>query len=169
MAMSVMTLTAWADNVSIPQEFGSYIVLGSATGTENFAAYISTKENCTIDGNLAAGSNYYTIGTTQNAATATFAINITTAADGAGNYEFGFKTGAASNNGSSIVDVSIQKFGEATSTTIATNEVVLENGNRDPTIPHRFEVSGLEASTTYTITITGTDKNFSGTVSGTAK
>lgn len=154
--MAAMSMGVWADNVSIPQDFESYIVLGSATGRENFAAYISTKENCTIVENLADGSNYYTIGTIQYAETATFAINIKTTPDGAGNYEFGFKTGAASNNGSSTVDVSIQKFGEATSTTIATNEVVPQDDNWSPSTLHRFAVSGLEASTTYTITITAT-------------
>lgn len=153
--MAAMSMGVWADNVSIPQDFESYIVLGSATGTENFATYISTKENCTVDSRLAVGSNYYTIGTKENAATATFAIDVITNAEGEGDYEFGFKTGAA-NEASSTVDVTIQKSGEATSTTIATNEVVLENGNWNPTIPHRFAVSGLEASSIYTITITAT-------------
>lgn len=147
---------AWADSQPIPQGLGTYIVLGSATGTENFASYISTKTNCTIDNNLAdTGNNkYYTIGTSQNAETATLAIDVTTSS--AGDYLFGFKTGAGSNNGSSTVDVTIKESGASEATTIATGEVVPQDGNWTPTTQHLFYVGNLKASTTYTVTVTAT-------------
>ena len=155
-AMTTMSLSLWAENEQpIPQNMGDYIVLGSATGTENFATYISTKENCTVDANLRDGSNYYTIGTIQNAETATLAIDVTTGAEGAGDYVFGFKTGA-SNGAASTVNITIQKSGVETPTTIATDEVISTNNNWSPSIPHYFAVNDLDASSVYTITIAAT-------------
>ena len=155
-AMVAGVNTAWADTQPIPQDLGSYIVIGSATGTENFASYISTKTNCTIDANLAdtENSKYYTIGTSQNAEKATLAIDVTTSS--AGDYLFGFKTGAGSNNGSSTVNVTIKESGASEATTIATGEVVPQDGNWTPTTQHLFYAGKLKASTTYTITVTAT-------------
>lgn len=157
--MLVGSSQMWADGtpLPIPQDNNSYIVLGSATGTENFASYISTKTNCTIDSRLGDATNnkYYTIGTSYGQNTATLAIDVTTDENGAGNYLFGFKTGA-NNSSASTVDVTIQESGSSTTTTIASDEVVPNNGNWDPTIPHLFKISNLKASTTYTITITAT-------------
>lgn len=145
--------SAWA--IDIPTTWGEYIPL-SSDGGSNFASYVTTHDNCSLDSRLSSGSNYYTIGSSKDATTVTLAINVTVPEGKEGNYVFGFKTG--SENGTSEVAITLLKSGDSDASTIATAEPVVQNGNWDPTLSHMFYLSDLEA-TTYTITITATKQS----------
>ena len=148
--------TAWADpatTFSIPQDLGDYIVLGSATGNDNFADYVTTHTGCSIDSRLADADNskYYTIGDTSGS-TATLAIQVKPTQTG--NYVFGFKTG--SSNGTSKVEITLTKAGSSTVDIIATEEAITQNGDWDPKVNHIFHISNMEKDEIYTITLIAT-------------
>ena len=136
---------AWADNVAIPQDMGSYIVIGSATGADGFASYI-TKNNCQVDSRLGdAGNNkYYTVGSTKSDTK----VNISVTASEAGNYAFGFKSGAS--GCSSVVTVKLTKSGSDTPLYTSGDITIADDGNWDPNIEHNFYIEGVEAAT-YTL------------------
>lgn len=132
---------AWADNVSIPQDMGSYIVIGSATGADGFASYI-TKNNCQVDSRLgdAGNSKYYTVGSTKSDTK----VNINVTASEAGNYAFGFKSGAS--GCASVVTVTLTKSGSATPLYTSGDVTIADDGNWDPNIEHNFYIENVEAA-----------------------
>lgn len=142
-AMVAGVNTTWADNVSIPQDLGSYIVIGSATGADGFASYI-TKTNCQVDSRLgdAGNSKYYTIGSTRNNTTVSFAITAT-----AGDYVFGFKSGAS--GCASVVTVKMTKSGSEIPM-FSQDVTITDDGNWDPNISHVLHITGVE-SADYTL------------------
>lgn len=139
--------SAWADNISIPQDMGSYIVIGSATGADGFASYI-TKNNCEVDKRLGdAGNNkYYTVGSTRSDSK----VNISVTASEAGNYAFGFKSGAS--GCSSVVTVKLTKSGSDTPLYTSEDVTISNDGNWDPNIEHNFYITGIEAAD-YTLSL----------------
>jgi len=131
--------STWADNVSIPQEIGNYIVIGTSTGADGFASYI-TKNNCQVDSRLGDATNnkYYTIGSTRSDTKVSFAITAE-----AGDYAFGFKSGAS--GCSSVVTVKLTKSGS--DTPMFSQDVTIENdGNWDPNISHVCYINGVETA-----------------------
>ena len=145
LVMAAMSMGAMADPVTIPQDLGSYIVVGSSTGADGFASYI-TKTNCQVDSRLGdAGNNkYYTIGSTHSDTKVHF--NITASA--AGNYVFGFKSGASSC--SSVITVKMTKEGSDTPMFTSGDVTIADDGNWDPNIAHNFYIEDLEAAN-YTL------------------
>ena len=131
---------SWAENVSIPQDMGSYIVIGSSTGADGFASYI-TKTNCQVDSRLGDATNnkYYSIGSTKSDTKVTF--NIT--ASEAGDYVFGFKSGAS--GCSSVVTVKLTKVG-SDKPTYNQDITIANDGNWDPNVSHVLHFTGLEAA-----------------------
>lgn len=146
---------SWADN-KIPQNLGDHIVLGD--NNSNFASLVTTHTGCTLDARLKkSDTEYVTVGTSNSGATLTLNVTATTA----GNYVFGFKTG--SDNGTSTVAITMLKSGESTPKSIATSEVVTQDGNWDPNVVHNFYIEALEAENyTITLTITNTGGGYSG-------
>ena len=146
-ALLVGSSTTWADNVAIPQDMGSYIVIGSATGADGFASYI-TKNNCQVDSRLGdAGNNkYYTVGSTKSDSK----VNISVTASEAGNYAFGFKSGAS--GCASVVTVKLTKSGSDTPLYTSGDVTIANDGNWDPNIEHNFYIEGVEAAT-YTLSL----------------
>ena len=140
---------SWADNVNIPQNMGDYIPI-STDGGSTFCSYIDGTQ-INRQNNLAVGSTYYTIGCENNQ---NVVINIHAKATVAGDYVFGFKTGA-NNGAASTLNITITKSGESP-VTVATGEAVTTNGNWDPTVEHKFYLSGLEENGEYTISIAAT-------------
>ncbi len=137
--------TAWATgNISIPQNLGSYILIGTSTGGITTSDGV-TITNCKVDAELGDKENneYYSVGSTGNSSTVTFALTVSDAA----NYVFGFKTGADGctatlslklNNGSSDV---------------WTETASVENtGSWTPTTSHVYTLGNLAAGS-YTMTI----------------
>ncbi len=131
--------------ISIPQELGSYILIGTESGGTSTCEGISVT-NCKIDTRLGDTTNnkYYTIGTTNSKTTIDFTI-----APEAGSYVFGFKSGAS--GCASVVTVSLTKSGESTAT-YTKEETIANDGNWDPNIAHNFLLENLEAAT-YTLHI----------------
>ena len=148
MAMSVTTLTVWASPIAIPQDLGSYIVIGTATGTGNYASYVSAS-NCQVDAQLgdAVNNKYYTIGSTKG----NTALSIHVTASEAGNYAFGFKSGAS---GCSSV-VLVKMIADGSTTPIYTSEdvTIADNGSWTPAQAHNFYITGLEADANYTLSL----------------
>lgn len=146
-AMVAGVSMTWADNVAIPQDMGSYIVIGSATGADGFASYI-TKNNCQVDSRLGdAGNNkYYTVGSTKSDSK----VNISVTASEAGNYVFGFKSGAS--DCASVVTVTLTKSGSATPLYTSGDVTIANDGNWDPNIEHNFYIEGVEAAN-YTLSL----------------
>ena len=144
-------MNSWADvtPVEIPQNMGIYIPI-STDGGSTFCSYIDGTE-INRQNNLADGSTYYTIGCNQNK---NVVININVKATVAGDYVFGFKTGA-DNSAASTLDITITKSGESP-VTVATGETVTTNGDWNPTIAHKFYLSDLEKNGEYTISIAAT-------------
>lgn len=135
--------SVWAADgiVNIPQELGTYIVIGNASGGTDTSAGI-TIANCEVDNRLGDTTNnkYYTIGSTNSKTTIDFTIT-----PEAGSYVFGFKSGA-SNNCASVITVSLTKSGEETPT-YTKEETITNDGNWDPNIAHNFLLENLEAAT----------------------
>ena len=141
------TATQYNYYQSIPQDLGSYIVLGSATGADGFANYI-TKANCNVDTRLgdAENSKYYTIGTTH----ANTKLNINVSVAEAGNYVFGFKSGAS--GCSSVVNVKMIAFGSDTPMFTSSDIAIANDGNWDPNKAHNFYIPNVAAGY-YTISL----------------
>lgn len=143
--MAAMSMGVWADNVSIPQDLGSYIVVGSSTGAGGFASYI-TKNNCEVDSRKgdADNSKYYTIGSTR----ADTKVDFHVTASAAGRYVFGFKSGVS--GCSSVITVKMAKEGSDTPMYTSGDVVIADDGNWDPNIAHNFYIEDLEAAN-YTL------------------
>ena len=157
--MAAMSMGVMADNVSIPQDLGNYIVVGSSTGADGFADYI-TRTNCQVDSRLGdAGNNkYYTIGTTHGNTTVSMNLSATVA----GNYVFGFKTGAG-NGSSGVLRIKLTKEGGETPMFTAENISVVDDGNWDPHIQHNFYVENVEAANyVLSIDVTSTTGSYAG-------
>lgn len=132
---------------SIPQDLGSYIVLGNATGTDGFANYI-TNTNCQVDSRLgdAGNSKYYSTGSTHE----NTKLNINVSAIEAGNYVFGFKSGAS--GCSSVVNVKMTAFGGETPMFTSDDVTIANDGNWDPNRAHNFYIPNVAAGY-YTISM----------------
>ncbi len=145
LTMAAMSMGVWADNVSIPQDLGSYIVVGSSTGAGGFASYI-TKNNCQVDSRKgdAGNSKYYTIGSTR----ADTKVDFHVTASAAGSYVFGFKSGAS--GCSSVITVKMTKEGSDTPMYTSGDVTISDDGNWDPNIAHNFFIEGVEAAN-YTL------------------
>lgn len=141
------TATQYNYYQSIPQDLGSYIVLGSATGADGFANYI-TKANCNVDTRLGDAENnkYYAIGTTH----ANTKLNINVSVAEAGNYVFGFKSGAS--GCSSVVNVKMTAFGSDTPMFTSSDIAIADDGNWDPNKAHNFYIPNVAAGY-YTISL----------------
>lgn len=143
--MAAMSMGVWADNVSIPQDLGSYIVVGSSTGAGGFASYI-TKNNCEVDSRKgdAGNSKYYTIGSTR----ADTKVDFHVTASAAGRYVFGFKSGVS--GCSSVITVKMTKEGSDIPMYTSGDVVIADDGNWDPNIAHNLYIEDLEAAN-YTL------------------
>ena len=137
--------SAWAEDgtVNIPQDLGTYIVIGNTSGGTDTSAGI-TIANCKVDNQLADNGKYYSIGTTGSSTT----MDITFTPE-AGSYVFGFKSGAE--GCSSTLTVTLTKSGSETP--VLTKDVTIANtGSWTPTVAHNFCFENLEAAT-YTVHI----------------
>ena len=159
--MAAMSMGVMADNVSIPQDLGNYIVVGSSTGAGGFASYI-TKTNCQVDTRLGdTGNNkYYTIGSTRSDTKVDFHVT----ASAAGNYVFGFKSGAGNGN-SSVITVKMTKDGSDTPMFTSGDVAIIEDGEWNPNIAHNFYIEGVEAAD-YTLSIEVKNLTGSGSYAG---
>ena len=150
--------SAWADGtISIPQDLGSYIVLGTATGTSSVSDGV-TITGCNIDSQLGDETNnrYYSVGSTGSSTVVTITINVTEAAD----YIFGFKTGAQNCTASLSL-----KLTDSTSQEVWTSTASVENtGSWTPVTNHYYSIGNLTAGI-YTMTIS-TNSITSGSYAG---
>lgn len=143
----------WADpaaTFSVPQDLGSYILIGQDNkGSNGLTADGVTLTGCKVDGD----GTCYTVGST-NGTTVTIQLSFTAEA---GNYLFSFKSGHS--QGTSEMSLSLKN---SSSTEIWNNNgnnvtIAQTSGSWTPVDLHAFDLGELEAGT-YTMTITGVSK-----------
>ena len=151
-AMLAGNCMAWADpaaTFSIPQNLGSYILIGeNKKGNDGLTADGVTLTGCKVDGT----GSCYTVGST-NGSTVTIQLAFTAEA---GKYLFSFKSGHK--EGTSELSLSLTNSG---STEIwnnnGNNVTIAQTSAWTPVDLHAFDLGELEAGT-YTLTITGVSK-----------
>ena len=144
---------AWADpaaTLSIPQELGSYILIGQdKKGINGLTADGVTLTGCKVDGD----GTCYTVGST-NGSPVTIQFAFTAEA---GNYLFSFKSGHK--EGTSEVSLSLKNSSNTEIWNNGGNNVaVAKSGSWTPVDLHAFSIGNLEAGETYTMTLTGVSK-----------
>ena len=144
---------AWADpeaTLSIPQELGSYILIGQdQKGKNGLTADGVTLTGCKVDGD----GTCYTVGSTNGSpVTIQFAFTAET-----GNYLFSFKSGHK--EGTSELSLSLKNSSNSEIWNNGGNNVAIaKSGSWTPVDLHAFNIGNLEAGETYTMTITGVSK-----------
>ena len=138
--------SSWADNVSIPQDMGSYILIGNASTNPKTTATGVTLTGCQVDG---SAESSYTVGSTNGS---TVRIEFALTAE-AGNYLFSFKSGAQD---ASTVSLSLTNSSSVVVWSKA-SESIEDTDSWSLTKSHDFVIGDLTAGT-YTMTITGVSK-----------
>lgn len=153
-ALLVGSSTTWADpaaSFSIPQNLGSYILIGQDNkGGNGLTADGVTLTGCKVDGD----GTCYTVGTTSGE---TVTIQFTFTAE-AGNYLFSFKSGHK--EGTSQLSLSLKNSSSTIIWNNGGNNVAIAQTSSSwtPIDLHAFSIGNLEAGETYTMTITGVSK-----------
>lgn len=153
LAMVAGVSTAWADpaaTFSIPQNLGSYILVGNDNqGGSGLTADGVTLTGCKVDGS----GSCYTVGST-NGSTVTIQLAFTAEA---GKYLFSFKSGHK--EGTSELSLSLTNSGSTEIWNNNGNNVTIAQTSSSwtPVDLHAFDLGELEAGT-YTLTITGVSK-----------
>lgn len=151
----------WADGtIDIPQDLGSFISLGTSSGTNGDVAKGVNLSNCKVDQSntrsISGTTNYFTIGNTGSSSVATFNVTVSSAAD----FIFRFKSGAE--NCSATMTLSLRN----SSNTVVwskTDEAINSTGSWDLTQLHCFNLGNLAAdSYTLTLSITANTGFFAG-------
>ena len=143
----------WADpaaTFSVPQDLGSYILIGQDNkGSNGLTADGVTLTGCKVDGD----GTCYTVGST-NGTTVTIQLSFTAEA---GNYLFSFKSGHS--QGTSEMSLSLKNSSSTEIWNNSGNNVAIAqtSGSWTPVDLHVFDLGELEAGT-YTMTITGVSK-----------
>lgn len=135
--------SAWADGtISIPQELGSYILIGNGSTNPKTTATGVTLSNAQVDG---SSESSYTIGSTGGSTTATLTVEAT---GETADYVFGFKTGA--NGCTAELSLSLKN---SSSTEVWNNTAsVVNTSNWDLVTNHQYKITNLAAGV-YTMTI----------------
>ena len=153
-AMMAGVSTAWADGINIPQALGSFISLGTSSGSNGDVATGVNLSNCNVDNSntrtISETTNYYTIGSTGSNSVATFTINVASAGD----YIFNFKTGAG--NCSAVLALSL-KNSSSTEVWSGTTNVEQTRDAWALGCGHYFKINISEAGT-YTMSVSVTSK-----------
>ena len=150
-AMSIASLTAWADGtINIPQaSAGEYILIGDGSVDPKTIANGVTLTDCQVDGKSATS---YTVGSTNGNP---FSIQLALTAT-AGNYLFSFKSGHK--EGTAEVSLSLTNSENEEIWNNNGNNVQISNtGKWDLTEAHTFLLGDLAAGE-YTLTLTGVSK-----------
>lgn len=141
------TTTAWADGtISIPQNLGSYILIGNASTNPKTTATGITLTGCQVDG---SAESSYTVGSTSGS---TVRMEFALTAE-AGNYLFSFKSGAQD---ASIISLSLTNSSSEVVWSKA-SESIEDTDSWSLTKSHNFVIGNLAAGN-YTMTITGVTK-----------
>lgn len=152
---------AWADGtISIPHNLGSFISLGTSSGTNGDVSTGVNLSNCKVDNSntrsISETTNYFTIGNTGSSSVATFNVNVSSAAD----FIFRFKSGAS--GCSATMNLSLKNSGN-TEVWSKTGEAINNTGSWDLTQLHCFNLGNLAAGNyTLTLTITGNTGSYAG-------
>ena len=136
---------SWADGtISIPQDLGSYILIGNASASPKTTATGVTLTGCQVDG---SAESSYTVGSTSGE---TVEIKFALTAE-AGNYVFAFQTGTKANNTSSLV---LTLTNESSKTVWSGNTAITDENANNWVLntDHIFAISNLAAGD-YTMTI----------------
>ena len=91
-------------------------------------------------------NKYYAVGSTRSDTK----LNISVTASEAGNYAFGFKSGAS--GCASVVTVTLTKSGSDTPLFTSGDVTIANDGNWDPNIEHNFYITGVEVAD-YTLSL----------------
>lgn len=152
---------SWADGtINIPQNVGSYITLGTSSGTNGDVATGVNLSNCKVDNSntrtVSETTNYYTIGNTGSNSVATFTINVASTGD----YIFNFKTGAG--NCSAVLALSL-KNSSSTEVWSSTTNVEQTRDAWALGCGHYFKINISEAGTyTMSVSVTSNTGSYAG-------
>lgn len=155
---------SWADGtISIPQDLGSFIPIGTITNTSGVqtkaaATGVTLQKDNNVDGSNGTENTTvtsYTIGSTNDATpTYTFALTVSEAAD----FLFSFKSGHG--QGSAEISLTLKNSSDIVVWNNGGNNVAIPQTGSSwtPTTLHAFDVGTLAAGN-YTMTLRGVSKS----------